>query len=348
MLARLAARFPEEPCLFEPKWDGYRALMFRDGDELFMQSRDKKGLNRYFPELEARLLDTLPDRSVTDGEIIVLGDGGRLDFEALGQRIHPAASRIELLATKTPARFVAFDLLALGDRSLMTIPQHERRSELEQAIGEVTDSCWVTPVTRSVQTARRWFTELEAGGLDGIIAKPITLPYQPKKRAMLKLKHQRTADCVVAGFRWHKSAPGKRIGSLLLGLHDDAGELHHVGVTASFRMQVREQLARELAPLRDNALSNHPWASWRQDEAEGTRMPGGKSRWTGNKDLGWEPLRPERVCEVRYDFMQGDRFRHATTFVRWRPDKPAADCRYDQLRQPDPRPLADVLHEATA
>ena len=331
MLAKLADAIPAEgDFLFEPKWDGFRAIVFRDGAELFIQSRDLKPLDRYFPELHEVLLAQLPDRCVVDGEIVIAtGDG--LNFDALQMRLHPAASRVAKLSKEIPASFVAFDLLALGDRDLRPLPQQERRAALERAFAEVVPPVHLTPVTRDRELAADWLARFEGAGLDGVIAKPADGAYEPGKRAMFKIKHARTADCVVAGFRWHKSGQD-RIGSLLLGLYDDRGRLQHVGVTSSFTMARRQELVAELAPLRDRALEAHPWREWADAMSQATgRMPGGQSRWSAGKDLSWEPLRIERVCEVKYDHMQGDRFRHAATFLRWRPDKPPADCRYDQL-----------------
>jgi ATP-dependent DNA ligase len=331
MLAKLASELPKgDGWLFEPKWDGFRAVVFRDGDRVYTQSRDLKALDRYFPELAPALRESLPARCVVDGEIVIAGPRG-LDFEALLLRIHPAASRVAMLARESPAELVAFDLLAEGDRDLRGAPFAERRAALERALGGASPPLHVTPATRDLAVARDWFARFEGAGLDGVIAKPIAGIYQPGKRAMVKIKHQRTAECVVAGFRWHKAGKGRLIGSLLLGLYDDAGVLHHVGVTSSFTMQKRAELAHELAPLRDHALDAHPWREWASAMAEGTRMPGGQSRWSAGKDLSWEPLRIERVCEVKYDHLQGNRFRHAATFLRWRPDKPPSDCRYDQL-----------------
>jgi ATP-dependent DNA ligase len=337
MLAKAADRLPTTgDWLFEPKWDGFRAIVFRDGDELLLQSRDLKPLDRYFPELEAPLKAALPERCVIDGEVVIASDG-HLDFEALLLRIHPAASRVRLLAAETPASFVAWDLLALDDRDLRDVPQVERRRLLETALGTPGPGVHLTPVTRDRATAADWFERFEGAGLDGVMAKPPDAPYQPGKRAMLKIKHVRTADCVVAGFRWHKNGPGTHVGSLLLGLHDDTGALHSVGVTSSFTWDRRATLLEELEPLRVDALDGHPWAEWAEwaamgaADASGQRLPGATSRWNRGKDLSWEPVRVERVCEVAYDHLQGDRFRHATTFRRWRPDKPPEACRYDQL-----------------
>ena len=338
MLAKPAAAFPtDEGWLFEPKWDGFRALIFRDRDEVLIQSRDLKPLDRYFPELAAPLRASLPERCVLDGEVVIAGSDGRLDFDALLLRIHPAASRVRILAAESPASFVAWDVLALGDDDLRRVPQAERRIRLEAILAEARPPVHLTPATRDRATAIDWFERFEGAGLDGVIAKRLDAPYQPGKRAMLKLKHQRTADCVVAGFRWHKDGPGTLIGSLLLGLFDAAGTLHHVGITASFTMARRAELVAELAPLRDDALADHPWAGWASwaetVAASGQRVPGATSRWNRGRDLSWEALRPERVVEVAFDHLQGDRFRHGTTFVRWRPDKRPGDCRYDQLAE---------------
>jgi ATP-dependent DNA ligase len=332
--------------LYEPKWDGFRALVFRDGDELLMQSRDLRPLDRYFPELGVALRAGLPDRCVVDGEIVIAGPRG-LDFEALQLRLHPAASRVNLLAERTPASFVAWDLLALGDEDLLAVPQGERRSRLEAALADVRPPLHVTPASLDPTVASDWFHRFEGAGLDGVMAKPLDAPYQPGKRAMAKIKHAREADCAVAGFRWHKNGPGRLIGSLLLGLYDDAGALHHVGVTSSFTMARRAALVEELAPLRDHALDGHPWAewaSWAEDAAAaGQRMPGNVSRWNRDKDLSWEALRVERVCEVGYEHLQGDRFRHGATFRRWRPDRQPRDCRYDQLEATPPYELGRIF-----
>jgi ATP-dependent DNA ligase len=319
---------------FEPKWDGFRTIVFRDGDEILLQSRDEKPMNRYFPELLAPLAASLPPRCVVDGEIVIVGPDG-LDFEALLLRIHPAASRVKLLAAESPSSFVAWDLLALGDEDLRETPLGVRRERLEKALAHAAPPVHLTPATRDRALAEDWFQRFEGAGLDGVMAKRLDAPYRAGERTMIKVKHARTADCVVAGFRWHKNGPGTMIGSLLLGLYDDDGTLHHVGVTAAFSNAVRKQLVQELAPLRERALENHPWRDWAEAEqeaaAKGQRMPGATSRWNRGKDLSWEPLRPERVCEVAYDHMQGTRFRHAAHFVRWRPDKRPQECRYDQL-----------------
>jgi ATP-dependent DNA ligase len=349
MLAKLSTDLPTgDGWLFEPKWDGFRAIVFRDGDETFIQSRDLKPLDRYFPELPPALKANLPDRCVVDGEIVIPGPDG-LEFESLLLRIHPAASRVNMLAEQTPASFVAWDLLALGDEDLRDRPQSERREMIERVMAKAKPPIHLTPATREVELARDWFTRFEGAGLDGVVAKPLAAPYQPGKRAMAKIKHARTADCVVAGFRWHKNGPGTHIGSLLLGLYDDAGSLHHVGITSSFSWERRAELVAELQPLRTNATDGHPWSEWAdwagygQADASGTRMPGATSRWNRGKDLSWEPLRIERVAEVAYDHLQGDRFRHATTFVRWRLDKQPKDCRYDQLETNAPYELERIF-----
>ena len=348
MLAKLATALPEgEGWLFEPKWDGFRAIVFRDAERSYIQSRDLKPLDRYFPELEAFFRASLPKRCVVDGEIVIVGPRG-LDFDALQMRLHPAASRVRKLAAATPASFVAFDLLAEGDDDLRSLPQAERRARLEHALAGTSGGVHLTPCRRERSVAEDWFHRFEGAGLDGVIAKHETTIYQPGKRAMVKIKHSRTADCVVAGFRWHKNGPGTLVGSLLLGLYDDHGALHHVGVTSSFTMEARRRLANELEPLRVDALASHPWRAWAQ-AADGTqRMPGGQSRWSAGKDLSWEPVRIERVCEVKYDHLQGDRFRHATTFQRWRDDRKPTDCRYDQLEVTTPAELAEIFSSAGA
>ncbi len=342
MLAKSADAIPDAGAgaLFEPKWDGFRAIVFRGDSDVYIQSRDLKPLDRYFPELHDALMQQLPNGCVIDGEIVITTDDG-LNFEALQMRLHPAASRVAKLSKEMPSSFVAFDVLAAGGESLMTAPQHERRAKLEQLLGNVGAPIYLTPVTRDRLTAERWLQEFEGAGLDGVIVKPINSPYQPGKRAMIKVKHARTADCVVAGFRWYK-VDKSAIGSLLLGLYDDEGRLQHVGVTSSFTLEMRKQLAKELAPLRENALDGHPWAEWAIAQGDG-RMPGAQSRWSAGKDLSWEPLRTERVCEVKYDHMQGDRFRHAATFLRWRPDKRPNECRYDQLEVTAPYELAKIF-----
>jgi ATP-dependent DNA ligase len=312
---------------------------------VYLQSRDLRPFDRYFPELKDRLLASLPERCVVDGEIVIATEHG-LDFDALQLRLHPAASRVAKLAAATPASFVGFDLLADGRGDLRSRPQSVRRARLEEALAEASGFIHLTPCTRDRTVADEWFHRFEGAGLDGVIAKHESTLYQPGKRAMIKVKHTRTADCVVAGFRWHKHGPGELVGSLLLGLYDAGGALHHVGVTSSFTTAVRRQLAKELASLRQNALAGHPWRAWAGTEGGSTRMPGGASRWSQGKDLSWEPLRIERVCEVKYDHLQGDRFRHATTFLRWRPDKPPAECRYDQLEVTPPAELAEIFRLA--
>jgi ATP-dependent DNA ligase len=342
MLAKLAESLPEEgPVLYEPKWDGFRAIVFRGTDDLFIQSRDLRPLDRYFPELHDALLAQLPEGCVVDGEIVIATAGG-LDFDALQLRLHPAASRVAKLASTMPSSFVAFDLLAAGGRDLRAEPQHERRARLERLLQHAVPPLHVTPVTRERRMAADWLSRFEGAGLDGVIAKPADAAYEPGKRAMIKVKHSRTADCVVAGFRWHKKGQDL-IGSLLLGLYDAQDRLQHVGVTSSFTMAMRRQLVTELAPLRTDALRDHPWREWAVASGEMGRMPGGQSRWSAGKDLSWEPLRIERVCEVKYDHMQGDRFRHAAVFQRWRPDKQPSDCRYDQLEVTTPYELAKVF-----
>ena len=347
MLAKASDGLPAgDGWLFEPKWDGFRAIVFRDGDEVLIQSRDLKPLDRYFPELAAPIRASLPERCVVDGEVVISRDG-ELDFESLLLRIHPAASRVKMLAEESPASFVGWDLLALGDEDLRDVPQADRRARLEAAFKDVEPPIHLTPVTLDRALAADWFDRFEGAGLDGVVAKKLDAVYQPGKRAMLKIKHQRTADCVVAGFRWHKNGPGTHVGSLLLGLFDDEGKLHHVGVTSSFTWDKRAALVEVLEPLRENALVDHPWGEWAEwaeaAEASGQRLPGATSRWNRGKDLSWEPLRAERVVEVAYDHLQGDRFRHGTTFVRWRGDKQTADCRYDQLEETPAYEIAKIF-----
>lgn len=343
MLAKLTTGLPPEgegDFLYEPKWDGFRAIVFRGADDVYIQSRTKRPLDRYFPELHEALLERLPPRCVVDGEIVIATPAG-LDFDALQLRLHPAASRVEMLARETPSSFIAFDLLAADGEDLMSEPQAERRAWLEALLADAAPPLHLTPTTRERATAADWLERFEGAGLDGVIAKPVADPYLPGKRSMLKIKHVRTTDCVVAGFRWHKSGQDA-VGSLLLGLYDDRGVLQHVGITSSFTMKRRRELVTELEPLREGAMDEHPWAEWAEQDGR-ERMPGGQSRWSGGKDLSWEPLRIERVCEVKYDHMQGDRFRHAATFLRWRPDKRPEDCRYDQLEEPRPYDLGKVL-----
>jgi ATP-dependent DNA ligase len=335
MLSKAADALPGgDGWQFEPKWDGFRTLVFRDGDDILLQSRDEKPMNRYFPELVAPLAATLPERCVIDGEIVIVGTDG-LDFEALLLRIHPAASRVKLLAAQAPASFVAWDLLALGDEDLRELPLALRRERLEQVLAAAAPPVHLSPATRDRALAEDWFRRFEGAGLDGVMAKRLDAPYRAGERTMIKVKHARSADCVVAGFRWHKNGAGTMVGSLLLGLYDEDGTLHHVGVAAAFTNAMRKQLVADLAPLRENALEDHPWREWaeahEEAQAKEQRRPGATSRWNRGKDLSWEPLRPERVCEVAYDHMQGTRFRHAAHFVRWRADKRPQDCRYDQL-----------------
>jgi ATP-dependent DNA ligase len=343
MLAKLADALPEGgDYLFEPKWDGFRAIVFRGDGEVYIQSRDLRPLDRYFPELHDALLLNLPDDCVVDGEIVIATPRG-LDFDALQMRLHPAASRVAKLARETPASFVAFDALAMDGTDLREIEQRDRRTRLERLLAGAKPPIHLTPMTRDRQVAAEWLSHFEGAGLDGVIAKPVSGPYEPGKRAMIKIKHSRTADCAVAGFRWHKNGKNELVGSLLLGLYDDHGRLHHVGVTSAFTMARRRELAAELAPLRVNALEGHPWREWAEFSGDATRMPGGQSRWSAGKDLSWEPVRVERVCEVKYDHMQGNRFRHATVFERWRPDKRPGDCRYDQLEVTTPYELEKVF-----
>jgi ATP-dependent DNA ligase len=317
--------------------------VFRGADDVFIQSRDSRPLDRYFPELHAAVLELLPPGCILDGEIVIATPRG-LNFDALQLRLHPAASRVAKLAKESPAELVAFDLLAVDGRDLRRAPQTQRRTELERLLARITSPIHLTPMTRDPAVAAEWLARFEGAGLDGVVAKRADGVYEPGKRAMIKIKHARTADCVVAGFRWHKAGKGTLVGSLLLGLYDDNGRLHHVGVTSSFTMARRKELAAELAPLRERAMDEHPWREWAEAyEGEITRMPGGQSRWSAGKDLSWEPLRIERVCEVKYDHMQGDRFRHAAIFQRWRPDRKPDSCRYDQLEVTAPYELSKVF-----
>jgi ATP-dependent DNA ligase len=346
MLARPVATLPSGDFLYEPKWDGFRAIVFRGAGEVYIQSRDLRPLDRYFPDLH-EALQVLPDRCVIDGEIVIASSHG-LDFDALQLRLHPAASRVAKLAKETPAAFVAFDAIAADGHDLRGIAQRDRRVRLEQVLAGASPPIHLTPVTRDSALAAEWLSRFEGAGLDGVVAKAADGTYEAGKRAMFKIKHVRTADCVVAGFRWHKAGKGELVGSLLLGLYDAELRLHHVGVTSSFTMAMRRQLAVELAPLRERALEEHPWREWAEaGGGETTRMPGGQSRWSAGKDLSWEPLRIERVCEVKYDHMQGPRFRHAAIFQRWRPDKPPSACRYDQLEVTPPYELAKIFGAAT-
>jgi ATP-dependent DNA ligase len=345
MLAtRVAELPPGEGWIYEPKWDGFRTLIFRDGDELFIQSRDEKPLDRYFPELIDPLKKQLPERCVLDGELVItLGD--TLDFEALQLRLHPAASRVKKLAGEMPASVVFFDLLCENSHDMRATPFVERRARLERLLADADAPLHVTPATRDRAIATDWFRRFEGAGLDGVMAKPETGIYEPNKRVMFKVKHERDCDCVVAGFRWHKNAKGTAIGSLLLGLYNDAGSLEHVGVCASFTDKKRRELVDFLAPYRENALDGHPWRAWAEAEPNeaAQRRPGMQSRWSQGKDLSWEPLRPELVVEVAYDHMQGSRFRHTAQFRRWRTDKPPRDCTYAQLEVVPPHELAAIF-----
>jgi ATP-dependent DNA ligase len=349
MLAKPTPSIPTgDGWIYEPKWDGFRAIVFRDGTDVYVQSRDLKPLNRYFPEIEEPLRSVgSPDsRFVLDGEVVIARPGGGLDFDALLLRIHPAASRVKMLSEESPASFVAFDCLADEADDLRDAPFAERRARLERLLAEPPDSVRLTPSTTDPAMARHWFDVFEGAGLDGVIGKKAADPYAPGKRAMAKIKHARTADCVVAGFRWHKNGPGTLIGSLMLGLFNDAGFLQSVGVTSSFTMARRAELVEFLEPYR-SAVEDHPWRDWAIAEAaaveQGRRLPGAQSRWNRGKDLSWEPVRPELVCEVAFDHLQNDRFRHATTFVRWRPDRSPADCRYDQLEETPAALLTDLF-----
>jgi ATP-dependent DNA ligase len=344
MLAKRVSELPTgETWLFEPKWDGFRTLIFRDGDELFIQSRDEKPLDRYFPELAAPLKAQLPKKCALDGEIVIATDEG-LAFEALQMRLHPAASRVEKLSKEIPASIVFFDILAEGKKDLTRVAFEERRERLCALLEDAEPPLHVTPATRDRATAADWFKRFEGAGLDGVMAKQLTGLYEPNKRTMLKVKHEREADCVVAGFRWHKDAKGTAIGSLLLGLFNEDGELQHVGVCASFPMAKRKELVGFLEPYRKDAMKDHPWKSWASFEEEtAQRRPGAQSRWSQGKDLSWEPLRPELVLEVAYDHMQGGRFRHTAQFRRWRTDKKPADCTYEQLEVIPPHELREIF-----
>jgi ATP-dependent DNA ligase len=343
MLAKAVYDVPRaDGLVYEPKWDGFRCLVFRDGDEIALWSRTDRPLNRYFPEMEGPLRAELPERCVVDGELVVVTGEG-LDFDTLQLRLHPAESRVTMLAAATPATFVAFDLLALGDRDLTNEPFAERRRLLEQAVAGEHERVRLTPVTDDPDVAEDWFRRFEGAGFDGVMAKPAAGPYRQDKRDMFKVKHQRTADCVVGGYRLHKDGAG--VGSLLLGLYDGDGNLHHVGVAASFAAPLRRSLLADVEPLRDHALDDHPWRQWAIAEAhDGTRrMPGGFSRWNATKDLSWEPVRVERVVEVRYEHVLSGRFRHTARFVRWRDDKKPADCTYDQLEEVAPAELSLIF-----
>ena len=340
MLAKRVDGIPHgDRWLFEPKWDGFRTLVFRNGSDVLLQSRDLKPMNRYFPEFAAPLLEHLPERCAIDGELVIAGAQG-LEFETLQARIHPAASRVAMLAEKTPASLVVWDLLCHGDRDLTELPFRERRALLERLLAGALPPLHVTPVTASRAQAEDWFGRFEGAGLDGVMAKDPDGVYQPGKRAMLKVKHRRTADCVVAGLRWHRGAPGERVGSLLLGLYDAGRSLHHVGVVGSFSAARRHALVEELRPYRTED-EDHPWRGWMHAGAQ--RRPGAVSRWSSGKDPSWVPLRPELVVEVSYDHMQGSRLRHTAQFVRWRPDKDPAECTYDQLEVTAPFELQRIF-----
>jgi ATP-dependent DNA ligase len=347
MLAKAAAEVPREAGLcYEPKWDGFRCVVFRDGEEIELGSRNDRPLTRYFPEVAELLKAALPPRCVVDGEVVVVTELG-LDFDTLQNRLHPAASRVAKLAVETPASFVAFDLLALGEQNLSDAPFGRRRALLESILGTAPGRVHLTPLTRDPDVAQDWFTRFEGAGFDGVMAKAEDLSYLQDKRVMLKIKHERTADCVVAGFRRHKD--GKGVGSLLLGLFDDAGVLHHVGVAASFTAAKRVSLVTELEPLRATALDGHPWKHWAdaaEQARESGRMPGGVSRWSAGKDLSWEPLRPELVAEVRYEHLQSGRLRHGGRLIRFRPDRNPQSCTYSQLEEAAPAELADIFAEA--
>jgi len=345
MLAKLTRELPPAVGVsYEPKWDGFRCIVFRDGDDLDLQSRNQKPLMRYFPELREPMLDQLPERVVLDGELVVAGERG-LDFDALQLRQHPAASRVKKLSGEIPASYVAFDLLALDERSLLDVPFEERREVLENVLAGARPPIYVTPATRDRDIAADWFSRFEGAGFDGVVAKALDDGYHPGKRTMLKVKHERTCDCVVAGFRVHKDGNG--VGSFLLGLYDDSGVLQHVGVASAMAAALRTRLADEVEDLRADALTDHPWKSWAESmseaAAQGQRMPGGPSRWNATKDLSWEPLRIERVCEVEFEGMMNGRFRHNARFRRWRPDKDPRDCTYAQLETVPPAELREMF-----
>jgi ATP-dependent DNA ligase len=352
MLAKLSREIPDgDGWLFEPKWDGFRCVVTRDGDEMELTSRSERPFTRYFPELLPVLADALPDRVVVDGEIVIPdSDGKGLDFDALLQRIHPAASRVNRLAEETPSVFVAFDLLAEGDESWLPRPMGERRARLLELV-KPGPSVFVTPASTDVAVANDWFTTFEGAGLDGVVAKRLDDPYQPDKRALVKVKHQRTADCALAGYRIHKDGQG--VGSMLLGLFDDDGVMHHVGVAAAFTASERKQLLAELTPMTENALDGHPWAQWAEfataagEEGAAQRRPGATSRWNAGKDLSWVPVRVERVVEVTFGQLENGRFRHGVTFIRWRPDRTPESCRYDQLDVASPVDFRQFMATST-
>ncbi len=353
MLAKLARELPTSggklgDLLYEPKWDGFRAIVFRAGDDVEIGSRNEKPLTRYFPDLLEPLRTNLPERCVIDGEVVIATERG-LDFDRLSLRIHPAASRVAMLAEETPASFVAFDLLAEGDTDLRAQPFRERRARLEAALEKSRAPVFLTPATTDRDTAAEWFERFEGAGLDGVVAKPLDGVYEEGKRTMQKVKHLRTADCVVGGFRFHKDGVG--VGSLLLGLYDHDGVLHHVGVASSFSTTARTELLADVEPYRDGALDDHPWRGWAEADATasgesaatGQRRPGAQSRWNAGKDLSWEPLRLELVAEVAYEHLQGDRFRHTARFQRWRPDRTPDSCTYEQLDAPVPMELQEIF-----
>ena len=340
MLSKAVPSIPKGPFSYEPKWDGFRSIVFRDRDEVEIGSRNERPMTRYFPDIVAAVKANLPDKCVIDGEIIVVV-GDRLEFEVLQQRIHPAASRVRLLSQETPASFIAFDLLALDGTDYTQRPFEDRRAALEEVLADAQAPIHVTPATRDHDLATEWFSQFEGAGLDGVVAKPLAGTYEPDKRTMFKIKHERTADCVVAGYRVHKSGPDS-IGSLLLGLYKDSGELASIGVIGAFPAARRKELFSELQPL-VTTFDDHPWA-WAKQE-EGTRTPRSSefSRWNAKKDLSFIPLRPELVVEVRYEHMEGDRFRHTAQFLRWRPDREPRSCTYEQLEEPVKYDLADIL-----
>jgi ATP-dependent DNA ligase len=342
MLAKSVSQIPPGDLSFEPKWDGFRSVIFRDGQEVEIGSRNERPMTRYFPEVVAAVLDSFPERCVLDGEIVVPdASGRRLDFEALLQRIHPADSRVRLLAAQTPASFVAFDLLAAGDENYCEQPFRRRRQALTQALAGAKPPVFLTPATTDRDLAARWFSQFEGAGLDGIVAKPLDGTYEPDRRVMFKIKHERTADCVVAGYRPHKSGPDA-IGSLLLGLYDDAGNLASIGVIGAFPMAMRRSLFTELQPL-VTGFDGHPWNWAARDPAVRHPREAEGSRWNSAKDLSFVPLRPDRVVEVRYDHMEGTRFRHTAQFARWRPDRDPRSCGFDQLEEPVNFDLAEIL-----
>ncbi len=342
MLAKAARGLPRgDGWIYEPKWDGFRVIVFRDGDELYLQSRGKKPLLRYFPELRAPLLSALPARCVVDGELVI-AQNGELDFDALQMRLHPARKRIDMLAEQTPAQVVLFDVLALGDDDLQGTPFVQRREMLEQILDGVTPPIHLTPATTDRDTAEDWFQRFEGAGLDGVIAKGMADAYQPGKRAMVKIKHERTVDCVVAGFRWHRHGPGELVGSLILALFEADGRMQQIGVAASFSKAKRVELLGLLQPWRENVLDGHPWAEWMSAE-HAERRPGVQSRWSGGKDLTWQPLRLGLVAEVGYNHFDGGRLRHPAHFKRWRHDKPHTECTFGQIEVAAPMEIQEIF-----